>query len=216
MQLLYLTDHWFRALERGEDVTAVFLDFRKASDRVWHPGLLYQLVILGLSERSNKWLTSYLSERQISVCVGSTMTEYKWCPRRQGSHFGPVLFIVFISFSRRILFRTLMIENIPESLLSTGVVKRQESTFSPELVHLHWQAICMLPSTTLTISDIKPALTPEQTKSIKPKFSSFQLVPYRPTGDEVVHSKHLGNKVLVDLHRSKGCTVKNWTTFKGY
>ena len=42
----------------------------------------------------------------------------------------------------------------PESLLSTGVVKRQESTFSPELVHLHWQTIRMLPSTTLTISDI--------------------------------------------------------------
>ena len=61
----------------------------------------------------------------------------------------------------------------PENLLSTGVVKRQESTFSPELVHLHRQIIHMLPSTTLTISDIKPALTPEATKSIKPNFLRF-------------------------------------------
>ena len=87
-----------------------------------------------------------------------------------------------------------------ESLLSTGVVKRQESTFSPQLVHLHWETIRMLPGTNLTISDIKPALTPEQTKSIKPKFPSFQPVPYRPTDDKVVHSKRLGtgNKELVD------------------
>ena len=40
---------------------------------------------------------------------------------------------------------------------------------------------------------IKPALTSEQTKSIKPKKnSSLQLVPYSPTNDEVVHSKRLG------------------------
>ena len=41
LQLLYLTDRWFRALERGKNITAVFMDFRKAFDRVWHPGLLY-------------------------------------------------------------------------------------------------------------------------------------------------------------------------------
>ena len=63
------------------------------------------------------------------------------------------------------------------------------------------EAICMLPSTTLTISDIKPALTPEPRKSINQKFSLFQLVPCRPTDDEVVHSKRLGNKVIVDLYR---------------
>ena len=60
LQLLYLTDRWFRALERGKNITAVFLDFRKAFDRVWHPGLLYQLSTLGISEWSVKWLTSYI------------------------------------------------------------------------------------------------------------------------------------------------------------
>ena len=99
LQLLYLTDRWFRALERGKNITAVFLDFRKAFDRVWHPGLLYQLSTLGISEWSVKWLTSYLSERQISVRVGSTKSEYKTisCGVPQGSHLGPVLFIVFIN-----------------------------------------------------------------------------------------------------------------------
>ena len=32
-------------------------------------------------------------------------------------------------------------------------------------------------------------------------------VPYRPTDDEVVHSKRLGNKVLVDLYRSNPLIV---------
>ena len=32
-------------------------------------------------------------------------------------------------------------------------------------------------------------------------------VPYRPTDDEVVYSKRLGNKVLVDLNRSNPLTV---------
>ena len=41
MQLLYLTEKWYRALERGKNVTAVFLDFQKAFDRVWHHGLLH-------------------------------------------------------------------------------------------------------------------------------------------------------------------------------
>ena len=41
----------------------------------------------------------------------------------------------------------------------------------------------------------------DKTKKTK-KISSFQLVPYRPTDDEDVHSKRLGNKVLVYLYRS--------------
>ena len=69
-----------------------------AFDRVWHSGLLYKLSTLGVSEWSVKWLTSYLSERQISVRVRSTMSEYKTisCGVPQGSHLCPVLFIVFI------------------------------------------------------------------------------------------------------------------------
>ena len=47
--LIIGSGHW-----RGKNFT-VFLDFRKAFDRVWHPGLLYQLSTFGVSEWSIGW-----------------------------------------------------------------------------------------------------------------------------------------------------------------
>ena len=43
--------------------------------------------------------------------------------------------------------------------------------------------------------------------SFQKRISSFQLVPYRSTDDEVVHLKRLGNKVLVDLYQSNPLIV---------
>ena len=64
IQLLYLTDHWFRALERGKKVTAVFPDFGKAFDRIWHPGLLHQLATRIRKEHQMADQLFKLSERQ--------------------------------------------------------------------------------------------------------------------------------------------------------
>ena len=99
MQLIYLIHRWLQALEKGHKITAVFLDFKKAFDHVWHHGLLHKLLTCGISPKSVTWISSYLTNRQISVKVRNTFSEFHPITRGvpQGSHLGLILFIVFIN-----------------------------------------------------------------------------------------------------------------------
>ena len=57
-------------METGHMTTAVFMDFRKAFDKVWHRGLLYKLTTAGVS-LSSVSLSDYLSSRTVAVGVGT-------------------------------------------------------------------------------------------------------------------------------------------------
>ena len=98
-QLLYIVHQWAKALDDGKGVAAVFMEFQKAFDHVWHDGLLYKLGLLGITPKSLQWLQSYLSNRSLYVNVNSSTSKdfpiSAGVP--QGSHLGPVLFLAFVN-----------------------------------------------------------------------------------------------------------------------
>ena len=97
MQLIYVADTWMTALDRQKQPSAVFMDFKEALDRVWHIGLLHKLAMIGVAPSSVYWISDILTKRTISVRVGSTMSPQHIISAGvpQGSHLGPILFLVF-------------------------------------------------------------------------------------------------------------------------
>ena len=66
-QLCSLIHQWQMALDRGDNVEAVFLDLSKAYDRVSVPGLISKMSQAGFSQNMLQWFSSFLERRQQQV-----------------------------------------------------------------------------------------------------------------------------------------------------
>ena len=64
LALICLVDKISNALENGEYVLGLFLDFSKAFDTVNHDILFTKLEYLGIRDISLQWFKSYLSDRE--------------------------------------------------------------------------------------------------------------------------------------------------------
>ena len=97
--LTVVSDRIVRAFNRSGATRAVALDISKASDRVWHAGLLNQLKSRGISGQIFGLISSFLSNRRLRVVLdGKSSQEYPVNAEvPQGSILDPTLFLLYIN-----------------------------------------------------------------------------------------------------------------------
>ncbi len=79
-------------------LAAIFLDFSKAFDMVWHNGVLQKLANKGVKGRMANFIQSFLKNRSLSVRVGTTISDTMPLQNGtpQGSIISPTLFNIMI------------------------------------------------------------------------------------------------------------------------
>lgn len=98
-QLIRMYNDWTFTLDKHQSTGVIFLDLRKAFDRVWHQGLLSKLHNYGFQGSLHTWLTNYLTGRQQRVVINGQYSEWKTITAGvpQGSILGPLMFLVYIN-----------------------------------------------------------------------------------------------------------------------
>ena len=94
-----LIDQWVAYLDKGDDVGALFIDFRKALDVVDHSIVIRKRSMYKIDNKSLQWVMPYHDSRQQTVDSDqglSDLTQVEFAVH-QGSILGLTLFLLFIN-----------------------------------------------------------------------------------------------------------------------
>ena len=100
MDALLIVNNTIRhAIDNGKYCIVVHLDIQGAYDNVWHDGLLFKMIELGVDRQTMHWINSYLSDRKIRVTIGgcSSAELAVQCGVPQGAVLSPILFNIMLN-----------------------------------------------------------------------------------------------------------------------
>ena len=97
--LLMFFEFVCKAVDNGEPVDVIYLDFQKAFDKVPHSRLLLKVRALGIDGKIAGWIKDWLENRKQRVVLNGCRSD--WCNVvsgvPQGSVLGPLLLLMFIN-----------------------------------------------------------------------------------------------------------------------
>ena len=94
--------HWHAAVDRGQSVRTVFVDFAKAFDHVDHNVLIFNIVALELPYVIVRWTCTFVRHRHQRVKIGDILSDWLQLAARmpQRSYLDPLTFIILIDSLR--------------------------------------------------------------------------------------------------------------------
>ena len=86
-------------VDEGSPVDVIYLDLKKALDKVPHQRLLLKLKAHGIGNDMIKWIQKWLIDRRQRLVVDGEVSNWKsvLSELRQGSVLGPILFLIYIN-----------------------------------------------------------------------------------------------------------------------
>ena len=94
-----ITHEIYKSFDNRYEVRGVLLDISKASDKVWHKGLIYKLKQNGISGKLLNLIIDFLSNRKQRVVLNGKYSSWTNVETGipQGSILGPLFFLIYIN-----------------------------------------------------------------------------------------------------------------------